>query len=97
MAALMWISHSERPPNVDEICHALAVEIGSGFTLHGVVEWQDDMAYFREFGNSDQVAIFRESFIHNSLRVSGSVLLENGYELRLVSGFFAVRSSLQPH
>jgi len=29
MAALMWISHSERPLNVDEICHALAVEIGS--------------------------------------------------------------------
>ena len=28
MAALMWISHSERPLNVDEICHALAVEIG---------------------------------------------------------------------
>jgi len=29
MAALMWISHSQRPLNVDEICHALAVEIGS--------------------------------------------------------------------
>ena len=29
MAALMWISHSERPLNVDELCHALAVEIGS--------------------------------------------------------------------
>ena len=29
MEALMWISHSERPLNVDEICHALAVEIGS--------------------------------------------------------------------
>ena len=29
MAALMWISHSERPLNVDEVCHALAVEIGS--------------------------------------------------------------------
>ena len=29
MDALMWISHSERPLNVDEICHALAVEIGS--------------------------------------------------------------------
>ena len=26
---LMWISHSARPLNVDEICHALAVEIGS--------------------------------------------------------------------
>ncbi|RPB03109.1 hypothetical protein L873DRAFT_1732030, partial [Choiromyces venosus 120613-1] len=29
MAALLWISHSERPLKVDEICHALAVEIGS--------------------------------------------------------------------
>ena len=29
VAALMWILHSERPLNVDEICHALAVEIGS--------------------------------------------------------------------
>ena len=29
MDTLMWISHSERPLNVDEICHALAVEMGS--------------------------------------------------------------------
>jgi len=29
MAALMWISHSERPLNTDEICHALAVHMGS--------------------------------------------------------------------
>jgi len=29
MEALMWISHSERPLSVDEICQALAVEIGS--------------------------------------------------------------------
>ena len=29
MAALMWVSHSERPLTVDELCHALAVEIGS--------------------------------------------------------------------
>ena len=29
MAALMWISHPEWPLNVDEICHTLAVEIGS--------------------------------------------------------------------
>ena len=31
MAALMWISYSERPLKVDELCHALAVEIGSPF------------------------------------------------------------------
>ena len=29
MAALMWISHTERPLNANELCHALAVEIGS--------------------------------------------------------------------
>ena len=29
IATLMWISHSERPLKVDELCHALAVEIGS--------------------------------------------------------------------
>src|SRR5437588_4875552 len=29
MAGLMWISHSERPLKADELCHALAVEIGS--------------------------------------------------------------------
>jgi len=29
MAALMWISHTERPLKANELCHALAVEIGS--------------------------------------------------------------------
>ena len=29
MAALMWVSHAERPLKADELCHALAVEIGS--------------------------------------------------------------------
>ena len=29
VAALMWISHAERPLNPDELCHALAVEIWS--------------------------------------------------------------------
>src|SRR5205807_3411601 len=29
IGALMWISHSERSLKVDELCHALAVEIGS--------------------------------------------------------------------
>jgi len=29
MTTLMWICHSERPLRVDELCHALAVEIGS--------------------------------------------------------------------
>jgi len=29
MATLMWVCHSERPLRVDELCHALAVEIGS--------------------------------------------------------------------
>ena len=29
MEALMWISCSERPLKVDELCHALAVEVGT--------------------------------------------------------------------
>jgi len=29
MAALMWISYAERPLQADELCHALAVELGS--------------------------------------------------------------------
>ena len=32
MAVLMWISHSRRPLQVDELCHAIAIRIGtSGF------------------------------------------------------------------
>ena len=30
MTALMWISHAERPPRANELCHALAVQLGSG-------------------------------------------------------------------
>ena len=29
MAALIWVCHSERQLHVDELCHALAVEIGA--------------------------------------------------------------------
>jgi len=29
IAALMWISHAERPLQADELCHALEVELGS--------------------------------------------------------------------
>ena len=29
MEALMWISHAERPLKADELCHALAIELGS--------------------------------------------------------------------
>ena len=29
MATLMWVCHAERPLRVDELCHALGVEIGS--------------------------------------------------------------------
>ena len=28
MAALMWISHAERPLSADELCHALAAQVG---------------------------------------------------------------------
>ncbi|KAG0642019.1 hypothetical protein HOY80DRAFT_1038049 [Tuber brumale] len=29
MAVLMWVCHSERPLHMDELCHALAIEIGN--------------------------------------------------------------------
>jgi len=29
MTTLLWISHAERPPQADELCHALAVQLGS--------------------------------------------------------------------
>jgi len=29
MASLMWISYAERPLKANELCHALAVEVGS--------------------------------------------------------------------
>jgi len=29
MEALMWISHAERPLIADQLCHALAIELGS--------------------------------------------------------------------
>jgi len=29
MEALMWISHAERPLTADQLCHALAIELGS--------------------------------------------------------------------
>jgi len=35
MAALMWISHAERPLRADELCHALAVELGSTYFSAG--------------------------------------------------------------
>ena len=44
MAALMWISHSERPLEADELCHALGVEIesvdldGEKFPLIGTLQ-----------------------------------------------------------
>jgi len=31
MGALMWISHAERPLKADELCHALAIELGSTY------------------------------------------------------------------
>ena len=37
MAALMWVSHAERPLQADELCHALVVELGStGFNTANV-------------------------------------------------------------
>ena len=37
IAALMWISHAERPLKTDELCHALAVEIwSSNFNIDNI-------------------------------------------------------------
>jgi len=37
IAALMWISHAERPLRAEELCHALAVELGSpGFNASNI-------------------------------------------------------------
>jgi len=37
MAALMWNSHTERPLQTDELCHALGVELGStGFNTRNL-------------------------------------------------------------
>ena len=30
MAVLMWISHSRRPLQVDELCHAVAISVRNG-------------------------------------------------------------------
>jgi len=37
MTTLMWVSHAERPLRADELCHALAIELGSmGFNADNV-------------------------------------------------------------
>ena len=36
VAALMWIAHSERPLHVDEICHAVAIRVGSKDLSNGI-------------------------------------------------------------
>jgi len=39
MAALTWVCHSERPLQVDELCYALAVEIGETDFDHENIPW----------------------------------------------------------
>ena len=43
MAVLMWVSHSWRPLQVDEICHAIAIRVGSN-DLDG-----DDIPRYRPY------------------------------------------------
>ena len=43
MATLMWVCHSERPLRVDELCHALAIEIGSTHFNNGNVPAADTL------------------------------------------------------
>jgi len=49
------------------------------FAPHQVVTWLDGQGYFREFGAEPDVAILKARFI--SKHVSGSALLDFGYEL----------------
>jgi len=43
MKRLMWISHAERPLKADELCHALAVELGSTEFDAGNVPWMSTL------------------------------------------------------
>ena len=43
MEVLMWVSHSERPLHVDELCHALGVEEGSTDLSIGGHKWAMDI------------------------------------------------------
>jgi len=41
MEVLMWVSHAERPLRIDELCHALAIEMGTSDLDHEDIPPQD--------------------------------------------------------
>ena len=68
MAALMWICHSERPLQVDELCHALAVEIGStNFNSDNVPKTETLLACCQGLVTVDREASTAR-LIHHTLR-----------------------------
>ena len=68
MAALMWVCHAERPLRVDELCHALGVEIGSAhFSNDNVPATETLLACCQGLVTLDKEAsTFR--LIHHTLR-----------------------------
>jgi len=55
MAAIMWISHSVRPLNLDEISHALAVEIGStGIDINNVPSIRTVLSYCQGLATTNE-------------------------------------------
>ena len=42
IAALMWISHAERLLRADELCHALAIDLGSADFNAGIARFARD-------------------------------------------------------
>jgi len=73
MATMMWVCHSERPLQVDELCHALAVEIGSThFNNDNVPAAETLLAYYQGLVTVDKEAsTFR--LVHYTLREHLSV------------------------
>ena len=68
MTTLMWVCYSERPLMVDELCHALAVEIGSSqFNIDNVPAIETMLACCQGLVTVDKEAsTFR--LIHHTLR-----------------------------
>ena len=44
MGVLMWVSHAERPLQIEELCHALAVEMGATDLDHENITPQDTVS-----------------------------------------------------
>jgi len=63
-----------------------------GFTPEEVVTWLNDISFFSHFGSADEMSSYMKVFLHNFL--SGSVLLEHGYDFRWLLGFLPLGLAL---